>query len=200
MLQDFERNRPPEIDGILTAVQAFARAAEVPTPQSTRSPRSSSKRRRGWDFTRRHNPGVAGMSVTGAGRCGAGKMPALPVQASPKNAARRAGAAAAWRVPAATSRSTSSAARHRRRRRGSGRASPSPISAHSAARACSARRAAPGAARFERGAEPRDIVPHRVDPVAGRAPRPRAPATSHSACAGRIRRNALAYSAAARCA
>lgn len=32
MLQDFERNRPPEIDGILTAVQAFARAAEVPTP------------------------------------------------------------------------------------------------------------------------------------------------------------------------
>lgn len=33
MLQDFERGRPPEIDGILTAVQAFARAAEVPTPQ-----------------------------------------------------------------------------------------------------------------------------------------------------------------------
>jgi 2-dehydropantoate 2-reductase len=32
MLQDFERRRPPEIDGILTAVQAFARAAEVPTP------------------------------------------------------------------------------------------------------------------------------------------------------------------------
>jgi 2-dehydropantoate 2-reductase len=32
MLQDFERNRPPEIDGILTAVQAFARAAGVPTP------------------------------------------------------------------------------------------------------------------------------------------------------------------------
>jgi 2-dehydropantoate 2-reductase len=32
MLQDFERNRPPEIDGILTAVQAFARAADVPTP------------------------------------------------------------------------------------------------------------------------------------------------------------------------
>jgi 2-dehydropantoate 2-reductase len=32
MLQDFERNRPPEIDGILTAVQAFARAAQVPTP------------------------------------------------------------------------------------------------------------------------------------------------------------------------
>ena len=32
MLQDFERGRPPEIDGILTAVQAFARAAEVPTP------------------------------------------------------------------------------------------------------------------------------------------------------------------------
>ena len=32
MLQDFERNRPPEIDGILTSVQAFARAAEVPTP------------------------------------------------------------------------------------------------------------------------------------------------------------------------
>jgi 2-dehydropantoate 2-reductase len=32
MLQDFERNRPPEIDGILTAIQAFARAAEVPTP------------------------------------------------------------------------------------------------------------------------------------------------------------------------
>ena len=27
MLQDFERNRPPEIDGLLTAVQAFARAA-----------------------------------------------------------------------------------------------------------------------------------------------------------------------------
>jgi 2-dehydropantoate 2-reductase len=32
MLQDFERGRPPEIDGILTAVQAFARAANVPTP------------------------------------------------------------------------------------------------------------------------------------------------------------------------
>jgi 2-dehydropantoate 2-reductase len=32
MLQDFERNRPPEIDGILTAVQAFARAVGVPTP------------------------------------------------------------------------------------------------------------------------------------------------------------------------
>ena len=32
MLQDFEAGRPPEIDGILTAVQAFARAAAVPTP------------------------------------------------------------------------------------------------------------------------------------------------------------------------
>src|SRR5579863_3245529 len=32
MLQDFERNRPPEIDGILTSIQAFARAADVPTP------------------------------------------------------------------------------------------------------------------------------------------------------------------------
>jgi 2-dehydropantoate 2-reductase len=32
MLQDFERARPPEIDGILTAVQAFARAAGVATP------------------------------------------------------------------------------------------------------------------------------------------------------------------------
>jgi 2-dehydropantoate 2-reductase len=32
MLQDFERNRPPEIDGILTSAQAFARAADVPTP------------------------------------------------------------------------------------------------------------------------------------------------------------------------
>jgi 2-dehydropantoate 2-reductase len=32
MLQDFERDRPPEIDGILTAVQEFARAAQVPTP------------------------------------------------------------------------------------------------------------------------------------------------------------------------
>ena len=32
MLQDFERARPPEIDGILTSVQAFARAAQVPTP------------------------------------------------------------------------------------------------------------------------------------------------------------------------
>ncbi|HWD57924.1 MAG TPA: 2-dehydropantoate 2-reductase [Stellaceae bacterium] len=32
MLQDFEHVRPPEIDGILTSVQAFARAAEVPTP------------------------------------------------------------------------------------------------------------------------------------------------------------------------
>lgn len=31
MLQDFERGRPPEIDGILTAVQAFARAAGVAT-------------------------------------------------------------------------------------------------------------------------------------------------------------------------
>jgi 2-dehydropantoate 2-reductase len=33
MLQDFEAGRPPEIDGILTAVQAFARAAGVATPQ-----------------------------------------------------------------------------------------------------------------------------------------------------------------------
>jgi 2-dehydropantoate 2-reductase len=32
MLQDFERNRPPEIDGLLTSVQAFARAADIPTP------------------------------------------------------------------------------------------------------------------------------------------------------------------------
>lgn len=32
MLQDFERNRPPEIDGLLTAVQQFARVAQVPTP------------------------------------------------------------------------------------------------------------------------------------------------------------------------
>ena len=32
MLQDFEHNRPPEIDGILTAIQAFARVAKVPTP------------------------------------------------------------------------------------------------------------------------------------------------------------------------
>jgi 2-dehydropantoate 2-reductase len=32
MLQDFERNRPPEIDGLLTSVQAFARVARVPTP------------------------------------------------------------------------------------------------------------------------------------------------------------------------
>jgi 2-dehydropantoate 2-reductase len=32
MLQDFERARPPEIDGILTAVQAFARAAGIATP------------------------------------------------------------------------------------------------------------------------------------------------------------------------
>ena len=32
MLQDFERDRPPEIDGLLTAVQQFARVAEVPTP------------------------------------------------------------------------------------------------------------------------------------------------------------------------
>jgi len=32
MLQDFEHVRPPEIDGILTSVQAFARAAGVPTP------------------------------------------------------------------------------------------------------------------------------------------------------------------------
>jgi 2-dehydropantoate 2-reductase len=32
MLQDFERGRPPEIDGILTSVQAFARAAGVATP------------------------------------------------------------------------------------------------------------------------------------------------------------------------
>ena len=32
MLQDFERGRPPEIDGLLTAVQQFARAAAVPTP------------------------------------------------------------------------------------------------------------------------------------------------------------------------
>jgi 2-dehydropantoate 2-reductase len=33
MLQDFERGRPPEIDGLLTAVQAFARAARVLTPR-----------------------------------------------------------------------------------------------------------------------------------------------------------------------
>ena len=32
MLQDFEHGRPPEIDGLLTAVQAFARVARVPTP------------------------------------------------------------------------------------------------------------------------------------------------------------------------
>jgi 2-dehydropantoate 2-reductase len=32
MLQDFERDRPAEIDGLLTSVQAFARAVEVPTP------------------------------------------------------------------------------------------------------------------------------------------------------------------------
>ena len=32
MLQDFEREHPPEIDGILTSVQAFARTAQVPTP------------------------------------------------------------------------------------------------------------------------------------------------------------------------
>jgi 2-dehydropantoate 2-reductase len=33
MLQDFENARPPEIDGILTAVQQFARVAGVATPQ-----------------------------------------------------------------------------------------------------------------------------------------------------------------------
>ncbi|MBV9863414.1 MAG: 2-dehydropantoate 2-reductase [Alphaproteobacteria bacterium] len=32
MLQDFEQGRPPEIDGILVAVQAFARAGGVATP------------------------------------------------------------------------------------------------------------------------------------------------------------------------
>jgi 2-dehydropantoate 2-reductase len=32
MLQDFERGRPPEIDGLLTAVQQFARTAGVATP------------------------------------------------------------------------------------------------------------------------------------------------------------------------
>jgi 2-dehydropantoate 2-reductase len=32
MLQDFEAGRPPEIDGILTSVQEFARVAGVPTP------------------------------------------------------------------------------------------------------------------------------------------------------------------------
>jgi len=32
MLQDLERGRPPEIDGMLRAVQAFARAADVATP------------------------------------------------------------------------------------------------------------------------------------------------------------------------
>jgi 2-dehydropantoate 2-reductase len=32
MLQDFERDRPPEIDGLLTAVQAFARSAGITTP------------------------------------------------------------------------------------------------------------------------------------------------------------------------
>jgi 2-dehydropantoate 2-reductase len=33
MLQDFEHGRPPEIDGLLTSVQQFARVAGVPTPQ-----------------------------------------------------------------------------------------------------------------------------------------------------------------------
>lgn len=33
MLQDFERHRPPEIDGLLTAVQQFARAAAIATPR-----------------------------------------------------------------------------------------------------------------------------------------------------------------------
>jgi len=33
MLQDFERHRPPEIDGLLTAVQEFARAARIATAQ-----------------------------------------------------------------------------------------------------------------------------------------------------------------------
>ena len=32
MLQDFERGRPPEIDGLLVALQQFARAAAVATP------------------------------------------------------------------------------------------------------------------------------------------------------------------------
>ena len=32
MLQDFERDRSPEIDGLLTAVQEFARAMRVATP------------------------------------------------------------------------------------------------------------------------------------------------------------------------
>jgi 2-dehydropantoate 2-reductase len=32
MLQDFEHGRPPEIDGLLTAAQQFARVAQVPTP------------------------------------------------------------------------------------------------------------------------------------------------------------------------
>ncbi len=33
MLQDFESHRPPEIDGLLTSVQVFARAARIATPQ-----------------------------------------------------------------------------------------------------------------------------------------------------------------------
>src|SRR5579864_4993833 len=33
MLQDFERGRPPEIDGLLTAVQQFARVAQIATPR-----------------------------------------------------------------------------------------------------------------------------------------------------------------------
>jgi 2-dehydropantoate 2-reductase len=33
MLQDFEAGRPPEIDGILTSVQEFARAAGIATPR-----------------------------------------------------------------------------------------------------------------------------------------------------------------------
>lgn len=33
MLQDFENGRPPEIDGLLVAVQQFARVAKVATPQ-----------------------------------------------------------------------------------------------------------------------------------------------------------------------
>jgi len=32
MLQDFEHGRPPEIDGLLTWAQQFARTAQVPTP------------------------------------------------------------------------------------------------------------------------------------------------------------------------
>ena len=73
MLQDFERNRPPEIDGILTVGASLRPRRRPCRPRmSTRSPRWSSKRRGGWGSTRRRSGSnwTAGVSpaYSGSGR------------------------------------------------------------------------------------------------------------------------------------